>query len=290
VITWLQLAFGTWLVLLPGRIVARALGVAGAAETLTWSVGLVAAALAITFAVHASLLLTLALVLAAGAVALPFAWRRSGGPSHPALVLAGLAFGGALWFFAGQVQGDALFHLGRVRKLTDFGSLSLRAVDEFRDGGLHPGYAFPLWHGWLALVGKVTALDPTQVVLHEASLLVPLALVLAYELGREVFRSASLGVATMLAQVGIIALAPGNGGAYRSLELPGTTSRQLLVPAATILFFRFVRAPSWPRALTLALAATAIGFVHPTYALFLAIVHGVSGASGVLVCAVELGE
>jgi hypothetical protein len=272
VITWLQLAFGTWLVLLPGRLVARALGVAGAAETPTWSVGLVAAALAITFAVHASLLLALALVLAAGAVALPFAWRRSGGPSHPALVLAGLAFGGALWFFAGQVQGDALFHLGRVRKLTDFGSLSLRAVDEFRDGGLHPGYAFPLWHGWLALVGKVTALDPTQVVLHEASLLVPLALVLAYELGREVFRSASLGVATMLAQVGIIALAPGNGGAYRSLELPGTTSRQLLVPAATILFFRFVRAPSWPRALTLALAATAIGFVHPTYALFLAIV------------------
>ncbi|HET8527391.1 MAG TPA: hypothetical protein VFL60_00635 [Gaiellaceae bacterium] len=271
-IVWLQLAFGTWLLLLPGRFVARALGVAGAAGTLTWSVALAAGALAVTFAVHGPLLLTLALVLAAGAVAFPFSRRREEGRSHGALVLAGLAFGGALWFVAGVVGGDGLFHLGRVRKLTDFGSLSLRAVDEFRDGGLHPGYAFPLWHGWLALVGKVTALDPTQVVLHESSLLVPLALVLAYELGREVFRSSALGVATMLAQVGIIALAPGSGGAYRSLALPGTASRQLLVPAATILFFRLVRAPSWPRALTLALAATAIAFVHPTYALFLAIV------------------
>ena len=34
-----------------------------------------------------------------------------------------------------------------MRKLDDFGALSLRAVDEFKDGGLHPGYAFPLWHG-----------------------------------------------------------------------------------------------------------------------------------------------
>ena len=32
------------------------------------------------------------------------------------------------------------------------GDLHLRTVDEFKDGGLHPGYAFPLWHGFLALV------------------------------------------------------------------------------------------------------------------------------------------
>ena len=44
----------------------------------------------------------------------------------------------------------------------------------------------------------------------------------------------------------MIALAPGGGGAYTSLELPGTTARQLLVPAAIALFFRFVREPSWP--------------------------------------------
>ena len=270
---WLQLAGATIVLLLPGALVARALGQRGAAATLAWSVGVVAVALAITFAVHASLTLALVLVLAAGAVALPFQRRpRSFDARVPgAIVLAGLGLGIALWSLEGIVRGDALFHLGRMRKLLDFGDLSLRSVDEFKDGGLHPGYAFPLWHGWLALVAKVAGVDPTSVVLHESSLLVPLALVLAYEMGRVVFRSAPLGVATMLAQVGLIALAPGSGGAYTALEQPGTAARQLLVPAAIALFFRFVRAPSWPLAVTLAAAGMDLAFVHPTYALFLAI-------------------
>ena len=49
-------------------------------------------------------------------------------------------------------MGDGLFHEGRVRKLVELGDLHLRTVDEFKDGGLHPGYAFPLWHGFDALV------------------------------------------------------------------------------------------------------------------------------------------
>jgi hypothetical protein len=69
----------------------------------------------------------------------------------------------------------------------------------------------------------------------------------------------------------MIALAPGGGGAYTSLELPGTVARQLLVPAVIALFFRFVRAPTWPVALTLAAAGMDLAFVHPTYALFVAI-------------------
>ena len=161
--------------------------------------------------------------------------------------LAGAGLGAALWGIEGVVHGDALFHLGRIRKLDDLGSLSLRAVDEFKDGGLHPGYAFPLWHGWLALAAKLARVDPTLVLLHESSILAPLALVLAFEMGRVVFRSTSLGVATMLVQVTLIALAPGGGGAYTSLELPGTLARQLLVPAAITLFFRFVRDGEWPR-------------------------------------------
>ena len=60
----------------------------------------------------------------------------------------------------GVVAGDGLFHEARVRKLVELGSLHLRTVDEFRDGGLHPGYAFPLWHGFLAVVAKLSGLDP----------------------------------------------------------------------------------------------------------------------------------
>jgi hypothetical protein len=275
VILWLRLAVATAVVLLPGLIVARALRVRSVAATLAWSVALVAGALALTFAVHGSLWLTLGLDLGAGAVAAPFALlRRPAGERLPGgglVLLAGVVLGALLWGIEGVLRGDAIFHLGRIRKLEDFGALSLRTVDEFKDGGLHPGYAFPLWHGWLALVARVADVDPARVVLHEPSILAPLALLVAYEMGRTVFRSAWLGIATMLAQVALIAFAPVSGGAYTSLELPGTVARQLLIPAATALFFAFVRAPSWPVGLTLAAIGMDLAFVHPTYALFLAI-------------------
>src|SRR6266566_3281577 len=78
---WLRLAAATLVLLLPGRLLARTLGrpmaTTGAAAALAWSCALVAGALALTFAVHGSLDLTLALVLATGAVALPFSGRRA---------------------------------------------------------------------------------------------------------------------------------------------------------------------------------------------------------------------
>jgi hypothetical protein len=275
---WVRLAAASLVVFLPGRLVSRALGRRGPASAFVWSIAVVAAALAVTFAVRGSLVLTLVLVLATGIVALPFSARAgSHGPPHPEVLrgagvvaLAGLALGAALWGIQKVVGGDAIFHLGRVRKLDEFGSLSLRAVDEFKDGGLHPGYAFPLWHGWLALVAKLARVDPTMVVRHESSILTPLALVVAFELGRSVFRSTWLGLATMLAQVTLTVLAPGGGGAYTSLDLPGTLSRQLLVPMVIALFFNFLRTRGWQLALTLAAAGMDLAFIHPTYALFVA--------------------
>jgi hypothetical protein len=281
---WLRLAAATLVLLLPGRLVALALGLRSWSAAFAWSVGIVAAALAITFAVHASLTLTLVLVLVAAAIGGLATSLQAGRGRLSVLTraahetrakavcgLIGLALGIALWGNAGIVKGDALFHLGRIRKLDDFGALSLRAVDEFKDGGLHPGYAFPLWHGWLALVARLARVDPTAVVVHESSILAPLAVVVAFELGYVLFRSDWLAAGAAAAQLGIIAFAPGGGGAYTSLELPGTTARQLLVPAVTALFFAMVRQPTWRRAVTLAVAAMGLAFVHPTYALFVGI-------------------
>ena len=116
---------------------------------------------------------------------------RSGGRRCSA---AASLLGMLLWRVSGIVTGDGLFHLARVRKLVELGDLHLRTVNEFVDGGLHPGYAFPLWHGFLALVAKVSGLDPTVVMEHEASLLVPLACLVAYEAGVAVFGSAAAGL------------------------------------------------------------------------------------------------
>jgi hypothetical protein len=293
---WLRLVAATLVLLIPGRLVARALGRPGAAGAISWSVALVAGALALTFAIHASLDLTLALVLAAGAIALPFSWRArvrrqfdvNAMRGRGLVALAGVGLGIALWSIEGVLHGDALFHLGRVRKLDELGALSVRAVDEFKDGGLHPGYAFPLWHGWLALVAKLGGVDPTSVVLHESSILAPLALVLAFEAGRAVFRSTWLALGTVVLQVSLIALAPGGGGAYTTLDLPGTMARQILVPAVIALFFRFVRSPSWAVGATLGAAGLDLAFVHPTYALFVAISLAGFGVARALIAGVDI--
>src|SRR4029077_10668353 len=249
----------------PGALLARALRVRLFSAVLAWSLGAIFVAMAIVFLVHASL--TLALILLALIATGTLAWTAVG-PSNTVLqarssarqaasgasntvlqgvlvAAAGVGLGIALWAITTHLTGgDDLFHLARVRKLDDFGALSLHAVDEFKDGGLHPGYAFPLWHGWLALVAKVADVDPAKVVQHESSLLVPLALVLAYELGFAVFRSRPLALGVTAAQAAMTALAARDGGSYVSLALPATAARQLLVIAVLALFFEFVRAPS----------------------------------------------
>jgi hypothetical protein len=276
---YLRLAAATAVLLLPGWLAARALAQATVSAALSWALALLAAGMGVMFLVHGSLVLALGITAALGLVALALSLRLRF-PSNrlllsrealaPLLVLAGgTVLGIALWRLAGPVDGDALFHLARVRKLIAFDRVGIHTVDEFRDGGLHPGYAFPLWHGLLAGVAKLAGVDPSLVVRHEASVLVPLAVLVAYEAGRALFDSRWAGVGVAAAQVGLIALAPGHGGAYRALALPATSSRQLLVVAALALAFQAVRQPSAGVLASAAAAALAVALVHPTYALFL---------------------
>src|SRR4051812_31772909 len=158
-------------------------------------------------------------------------------PGSRVWLAIGVVLGWLLWRVEGVVTGDGLFHEGRVRKLADLTSLHLRTVDEFKDGGLHPGYAFPLWHEVLALVSWFSGVDPGVVVRHEPSLLVPIALAVTWEAGVAVFGSAWAGSSLVVLALAVFCFGPGHGGSYATLALPGTAARQLLVPAAIALFF-----------------------------------------------------
>jgi hypothetical protein len=274
----LRLAAATACLLVPGFLIAAALRVPGFSAALAWSLGALFLATAVMFAVHSSL--TLALVLlgiisVAALVALAFKQGQTPKGSVPAQIAvtaAGIGFGIALWFLMRHLTGgDDFFHLARARKLDDFGDLSLRSVDEFRDGGLHPGYAFPLWHCFLALVARLAGVDPTGVVQHEATVLVPAAFLVAWESGKRVFQSAWGGVAVLAAQVAMFALAAGSGGSYTALALPATAARQLLVPVVIALFFAWIVDRSVATLVTVAVATGALALVHPTYALFVLI-------------------
>ncbi|HET7743987.1 MAG TPA: DUF6541 family protein [Gaiellaceae bacterium] len=274
IVTYLRLAFGTAVALAPGFLLARALGLRGVAATLAWSLAALFGCLAVTFAVSGSLTTTLVLLGAvAGGAAIALARRRGrlepAVPGRSSVFALGVLLGLGLWSVAGSVQGDGLFHLARVRKLVSFDDLSLHSVVEFADGGLHPGYAFPLWHGFDAVVARVSGADPGLVVLHLPSILVPLAVVVAYEAGWALFRRMWAAAVAAAAQVVLVCFAPGHGGSYRFLALPATAADQLLVPAALALAFETIRRPSPTRIVSVAAAGLALAVVHPTYAIFL---------------------
>ena len=273
---YLRLAAATAIVLAPGWAIARTLGVRGAAATLAWSLVVVGAALGVVVVIGTGIGLALVLVLAVGALAAVISARRRTRIDMPDAIPrwglvagAGVVLGVALWAVAGEIGGDGLFHLARVRKLDAFGDLSLAAVSEFPDGGLHPGYAFPLWHAFLALVSRIAFADPAEVVLHEASILAPIAVLVAFEAGYALFRRVWAAGAVAAASVAIVAMAPGHGGAYTALALPATASRQLLVPAALALAFAAIRQPRGGTLASVAAASVVLAIVHPTYALFL---------------------
>jgi hypothetical protein len=281
---YLRLAGATLLLLAPGALIARS-----ASGALVVSLTLIFGALVVVFATGSSLTLALWLFLAAGVAAVVLARRRVRG-SEPRSRLwfvvlgGGVVFGLLLWRVLPPPAGDALFHLARVRKLDAFDSLSLEGVAEFRDGGLHPGYAFPLWHGFLALVAKIAGVDPTQVITREAAVLAPLSFLAVYEAGKALFRSAWLGLAAVVATLALTALSSGSGGAFRSLALPATAGgRQLLVPATLALLFSYLHAPTRFGLALVAAAGLVLAAVHPSYALFtLLVVAGFAVARALL--------
>jgi hypothetical protein len=275
---WLAIRLGlaTLCLLIPGALIAQALRLRRAAVVFSLSLGVLFLALFVVFALETPIWVALVVLVVAAAATAPFALRRAPDRrewDRPALgVLAlGIAYALPVWYYAPALRGDALFHLARVRKLAEFDDLSLDAVAEFADGGPHPGYAFPLWHGFLALVSWLAGVDSADVVLHEAAILVPLAFLLAFEAGRVLFNSVWGGLAALAGQVAITGLAPGDAGAYDALELPATAARHLIVPATLALVFLFVQRPDAMLVAPLAAAAVALGLVHPTYALFLLI-------------------
>jgi hypothetical protein len=270
---YLRLAYATLLVLAPGWLVARALGQRSTSATLAWATGAVFVSWAVVFLVHGTIWLAVGVLAAIGAAALAAARARPRElPSRPegyAIVLVvGVVLGMLLWHVAGVVGGDGLFHLARVRKLVDLGDLHLRTVDEFKDGGLHPGYAFPLWHGFDALVAKLSGLDPSVVVDHEASLLTPLACLVAWEAGIAVLGTASGGAAVLAGTLGLYLFAAGHGGSFASLALPATAAKQLFVPVGIALFFGWLERSRRADLAALAVAFGALALIHATYALF----------------------
>jgi hypothetical protein len=279
------LAATVCVLVLPGALILRAFAwptVPALALTgsVVLSLAVAMAAFAVTFATAGTVTLALVLIaLAALAALVPAAFARVGSDEPGellalgVLVAAALVYGCVIWWVAHSLgTGDVLFHLARARKIADGETLgSLNVVNEFRDGGLHPGYAFPAWHGVLAAIARLAGVDVSLVVLHVASVLVVFAFAAAYAAGRALFGSWIGGVAVLAAQVAQLGFSRGGTGTFQALALPTSVTRAVLVPALLALLFAYLRERDWRLLVPLAAASLAVVVVHPSYLVFIAI-------------------
>jgi hypothetical protein len=269
--------------LLPGGIFVRALGrphTLGVtlAASFAWSLAALAGALAITFAIDGTITTTLYLLGGFATVSLVPALVRAPVAAEPgerkalaAILAGGVLLAGAVWWSANTIYGDGLFHLGRVQKLATLDLTTLNVVNEFRHGGLHPGYAFPVWHSAVALVAKLADVQPAVALTHLPAILTPLAIVLAYAAGAALFRSYGGGIATAAAQVGLLAFSRSGTGSFDFLAYPPTVARALIVPALLALVFSVAAGGRLRGLLSISAAALALVLIHPSYAFFVVV-------------------
>ena len=250
---WLRLALATGDSAVAGSAWSPARsGCAGASVTLAWSLALLFGALAVTFAVGASLTLALVLLLGAGCRGAPVrAARAAAGADSRALV--------------GARRRRRARRAALARRRRDRRRRALPPRARAQAGRVR----LPLARGRRRVrrrrpasrlrVPALARLSGARRTRRRASIrprssctrprvLAPLALLVAYEAGYALFRRVGPAVAVVCAQVGVTALAPGHGGAYTALALPATASRQLLVPAALALAFAYVERPNRQRA------------------------------------------
>jgi len=285
---------------MPGALAIRVLGRparlgVAVSASLLWSLAVVGAGLAVVFAIGASIAVAFLVLVAVAGVALALPRRpaseieRSDKVALLGVTAGGIVLAGVVWWSTGTVggsvgptAGDALFHLARVRKLAELPSLTLNAVDEFRDGGLHPGYAFPLWHGAVAMIAWLAGVDAAPAFLFLPAILTPLALIVAYGAGQALFGAWAGGVATAAAQAAVIAFSREGVGALQFLAQPGAAARLLLVPALLGLVFAFATTGTRTLLVSVAIGSLALTLAHPSYVVYVALLLGSFAAARLL--------
>jgi hypothetical protein len=250
--------------------VERELGLSGAAVVST-ALGLAVwiAPLAAAFLVGLPLTAPLVAVLGAGAIMAGIAVTRPLLLERVAWyeVLAGgaaaVAFAFLSWRISTGVISDALFHVGRMRKLEDIGSLSLTVISSYKDGAPHAGYAFPLLHAAFAGTARMSGVDPITAFIYLQPLCALLTMLGAFALARSLtgWRTAGYLAAAVLGWD----LCTLINGLIQQVNQPPVFTFFVLIPAALLLFVAAMhgsRSAAWSSMA----AVSVIAFVHPTYA------------------------
>lgn len=267
-----------FVLLLPGAAVLRVVGwprspAAVLSGCAVWSIALLAPGIVVMLVVNGGLDVVLLWLLVIIVVALVAGRGRpveiDARVTSPILLLVGTAaaFAVLVAFARYNNVGDAIEHIARIRKLTELDPL--RTLAEINllppDTGLHPGYAFPLWHATIALVVRISGVEEAVAFRTLPVLLVPVVAAAIYRAGRSMFGCRAAGVAAWIAYLVLFAFPYDGVGYFNKLTYPGNLSIFLLWPLVVDRTFAYLRDGGREPVWTLAAASFVVAAIHSSY-------------------------
>src|SRR6185503_213600 len=286
--TAVKLAISTWATLiLPGAVILRLLGwPASPAAALTgcaaWSVTALAPGFVLMLATGGGvpvIVLWLLGVVGAGLIVgrgKPFAMDVRLTPTFFWFAAGVAGFAALMWVGSWNNVGDAVEHIARMRKITELDPPA-HHLDELGllppDTGLHPGYAFPLWHATGAVVVWLSGIEETVMFRFWPTALIPFVAAAVYSAGRSMFGCRAAGFATCIGYLGAFAF-PIGVGYFSQISYPGYICIFLFWPLIVERTFTYLREGGREPLWTAAAASFAVSAIHPSYSPFMILLIG----------------
>jgi hypothetical protein len=282
-----KLAVATWgTLILPGAVILRLLGwprspLAALPACAAWSLTALAPGFILMLIVGQGLVVAvswLLLVIAVGLILGRGKPVETEIQTVPLLLFCGgVALVSAyLWMGSWNNIGDAVEHIARIRKITELDPPA-RHLDQLGilppDTGLHPGYAFPLWHAGGGVIVWLSSLEETFMFRFWPTVLIPFVAAAVYRAGRVMFGCWPAGVATCVGYLGLFAF-PFGAGFFAQISYPGYIAIFLFWPLVIERTFVFLREGGWEPALTAAAASFVVTAIHPSYTPFMILLIG----------------
>ena len=284
----MKLAIGTWGVLiLPGAVILRLLGwpaspAAALPACAAWSVTALAPGFVLMLATGGGvpvIILWLLGVVGAGLLigrGKPVAMDLRLTPTFFWFAAGVVGFAALMWIGSWNNVGDAVEHIARMRKITDLDPAA-HHLDQLGllppDTGLHPGYAFPLWHATGAAIVWLTGLDETVMFRFWPTALIPFVAAAVYNAGRQMFGCRAAGLATCIGYLGAFAF-PIGVGYFSQISYPGYICIFLFWPLIIDRTFTYMREGGREPIWTAAASSFVVSAAHPSYAPFMILLLG----------------
>ena len=144
-----------------------------------------------------------------------------------------------MFFINPNFTGDALFHLGQIRILTENNPVSPNEAF-FPIEAINPAYGYNVWYFAVALISFISKIDVTTVWSHLIFILVPVSILSLYAFALGVFKDRMFALVSSVIYVFILGYV-GNAWEFRLMPYPDQIARHIVLFVALYFFIQFIR-------------------------------------------------